>query len=47
MILRTRMQVTSDLPQRSVLDGEVRALEDRFGLDWPFYEDQGIISEYF
>jgi hypothetical protein len=47
MILRTRMQVATDLPQRAALDGEVRALEDRFGLDWPFYEDQGIISEYF
>jgi len=47
MILRTRMQVATDLPQRAALDGEVRALEDRFGLDWPFYEDQGLISEYF
>jgi hypothetical protein len=47
MIIRTQIQVTTDVLERSKLYLESREIEDRYGLDWPFYEDQGIISDYF
>jgi hypothetical protein len=47
MILRAQIQQLRSVPERAKLLGEVRAVEDRFGYDWPFYEDEGIISDYF
>ncbi len=47
MIIRTQIEVTTDVMERTKLYLESREIEDRYGLDWPFYEDQGIISDFF
>jgi len=47
MLTRTKMQVSIDTTEQANLYLQARAFEDLHALDWPFYEDQGMFSEYF
>lgn len=46
-IARLELRLTSDPAMKLELELQCRAFEDATGMDWPFCQDAGILSEFF
>jgi hypothetical protein len=47
MVARAEAQLATDVLDQSNLYLKAREIEDFHGLDWPYYEDHSLISDYF